>query len=95
MALEFGQKYCKHCGEVIDEDCVVCPKCGKQVEKLGGGDSSPIIVNNNNSASASSAATVVAPARVRKKHSLLFDIFMIILTSGLWIIWMIIRPKYE
>ncbi|MCD8241708.1 MAG: TM2 domain-containing protein [Lachnospiraceae bacterium] len=29
-----GQKYCKHCGELIDEECVVCPKCGKQVEDL-------------------------------------------------------------
>lgn len=29
---EVGKKYCKHCGELIDEDCVVCPKCGKQVE---------------------------------------------------------------
>ena len=32
--LEEGKKYCKHCGEVIDKDCVVCPKCGKQVEAL-------------------------------------------------------------
>ena len=28
------KKYCKHCGELIDDDCVVCPKCGKQVEQL-------------------------------------------------------------
>lgn len=27
-------KYCKFCGSVIDMDCVVCPKCGKQVEAL-------------------------------------------------------------
>ena len=25
------KKYCKHCGELIDDDCIVCPKCGKQV----------------------------------------------------------------
>lgn len=38
-------KYCKHCGEQIDTDCVVCPKCGKQVEKLenlGAG----VVINN-------------------------------------------------
>lgn len=29
-----SQKYCKHCGEIIDKDCVICPKCGKQVEDL-------------------------------------------------------------
>lgn len=28
------KKYCKFCGEQIDIDCVVCPKCGKQVEML-------------------------------------------------------------
>lgn len=29
-----AMKYCKHCGEQIDADCIVCPKCGKQVEQL-------------------------------------------------------------
>lgn len=29
-----GTKFCKHCGQIIDSDCVVCPKCGKQVENL-------------------------------------------------------------
>ena len=27
-------KYCKHCGAEIDDACVVCPKCGKQVEEV-------------------------------------------------------------
>lgn len=25
-------KYCKYCGEIIDLDSIICPKCGKQVE---------------------------------------------------------------
>jgi len=29
-----------------------------------------------------------------RRHSLLFDLFMICITGGLWLIWMIIRPKY-
>lgn len=29
-----NQKFCKHCGKLIDKDCVICPKCGKQVENL-------------------------------------------------------------
>lgn len=44
--LEEGKKYCKHCGEVIDKDCVVCPKCGKQVEALKD-NSTPVIINNS------------------------------------------------
>ena len=53
-------KFCKFCGEQIDEECVVCPKCGKQVEKLGGEDKQQIIINNSASAAAS-AATTAAP----------------------------------
>ena len=29
-----NQKFCKFCGAIIDKDCVICPKCGKQVEEL-------------------------------------------------------------
>lgn len=27
-------KHCVHCGELIDKECIICPKCGKQVENL-------------------------------------------------------------
>lgn len=75
-------KFCKHCGEVIDADCVVCPKCGKQVEKLAGNDT-PIIINNSASSSSSSSASasVTAPVmggrRKDKWVSLLLCIFTI------------------
>ncbi len=52
------QKYCKFCGEQIDMECVICPKCGKQVEQLSYGQNQPIIINNNNSAAASASAGV-------------------------------------
>ena len=39
------KKYCMHCGELIDDDCVVCPKCGKQVEQLTS-KNRDIIINN-------------------------------------------------
>ena len=40
-------KFCKWCGESIDIDCVVCPKCGKQVEELKQSNQ-PIVINNTN-----------------------------------------------
>ena len=45
-----GKKYCKFCGSIIDENCVVCPNCGKQVEELKYGSSSQpqIVINNSN-----------------------------------------------
>lgn len=26
--------FCKYCGNQIDEDVIICPKCGKQVQNL-------------------------------------------------------------
>lgn len=96
-------KYCSHCGKEINDEAVVCPSCGCATEKFNDKaqkqNDLPIIINNNNNASSSSSAAASAAAgvggRVRKRYSLLFDIFMIFITCGLWIIWMIVRPKYE
>ncbi len=47
-------KYCKFCGAQIDLDCVVCPKCGKQIELLKY-ENQPtaaqptVVINNTNS----------------------------------------------
>jgi len=42
-------KFCKFCGERIDADCVICPKCGKQVETLKQEPVQPqVIINNSN-----------------------------------------------
>ena len=43
-----------------------------------------ITINNNNN-------NVI---RFPRKYNKIFDFFMILMTAGLWIIWMIIRPKY-
>ncbi len=42
-------KFCKHCGAVIDDDVIICPKCGKQVEEIKGAQSPNIVINNSNS----------------------------------------------
>lgn len=54
--MENDKKYCKHCGELIDKDCIVCPKCGKQVESLQESEKN-IIINNSSSSSASASAS--------------------------------------
>lgn len=43
-----NQKFCKHCGEIIDKDCIICPKCGKQVEELKSEQPNIVINNANN-----------------------------------------------
>lgn len=85
-------KFCKHCGQVIDIDCIICPKCGKQVEQLnmGNRNDQPIIINNNNSASSSassSAAAVAGGMRGYRKRPWYLSWFWIVifgfLSSGL------------
>ncbi len=56
LKLHDNLKYCKHCGELIDKECVVCPKCGKQVEDLKS-DEKNIVINNSSSASSSASAS--------------------------------------
>ena len=93
--------FCSKCGKEINDEAVVCVYCGCATEELRQQESSkdqPIIINNNNSTSSSASSSAAAAAgvggRVRRKYSLLFDILMICITGGLWIIWMILRPKY-
>ncbi len=85
----------KNCGKEIDNDVVVCPHCGKQVQELKTqNEYKNIIINNSSSASATASATVVTPTKVKKHYSLLLDIIMTFVTGRLLIIWMLIRSKY-
>lgn len=45
--LQPGKKFCKHCAQQIDKDCIVCPICGKQVEDLKA-NQQPVVINNTN-----------------------------------------------
>lgn len=46
------KKFCKHCGERIDVECIICPKCGKQVEQLKQETAQPSVVINNTNTNA-------------------------------------------
>ena len=90
--------FCSKCGKEINDAAVVCIHCGCPTQKFDQekkDKDQPIIINNNNSTSSSaSAAAAAGVGRIRRKRSFLFDLFMICITGGLWIIWMIVRPKY-
>lgn len=55
-----GTKFCKHCGQLIEENAVFCAECGKQVEEINTPPTPPvnqqppqyqqpnIIINNTN-----------------------------------------------
>ena len=95
---EMETKYCKHCGEIIDADCVVCPKCGKQVEELNSsGNDTPIIINN--SANASAAASINLSNKLRKMPWYLSWFWILVLgcfTGGIyWIVGFILRVNWK
>ena len=43
-------KFCKHCGQKIDKDAVICIHCGKQVEVLEQAQAAQpqVVINNSN-----------------------------------------------
>lgn len=46
--MEEKTKFCKHCGEKIPEDAIICTKCGRQVEEIKSNSKEQIVINNNN-----------------------------------------------
>ena len=62
-------KFCKHCGNKIPVDAVLCTSCGRQVEDLNSStnNSQPNIVINNTNAN-SNVNTVNAGPRGREKN---------------------------
>lgn len=51
METETKTKFCRHCGEKIDEDVIICPHCGKQVQELktaAPAETPNIVINNTN-----------------------------------------------
>ena len=58
-------KFCKHCGEKIPKEAVVCTKCGLQVEDIKQ-DNNNIVINNSSSSS-SNATAVAGPVKPKDK----------------------------
>ena len=83
--------FCYNCGKEIDDKAVVCIHCGVETKNMKSNTDKNIVINN------SSSATSINPnnEKKKKKYNLLLDLLLIFCTGGLWIIWMIIRPKYE
>lgn len=70
----FETKFCKHCGEKIHVDAVLCTKCGRQVEELKQSNSQPTIVVNNANTNVN---TVGIGGRVRNKWVALLLCFFV------------------
>lgn len=61
--MEQGTKFCKHCGEQIPADAVICTKCGRQVETIS--QEQPNVVINN--ANTNTNTNIVGGGRAKNK----------------------------
>ena len=68
-------KFCKHCGEKIPEDAVICTKCGRQVEEIKKNGGEQIVINNT----AVSNATAMAGGYGRAKNKWVSIILCVLL----------------
>ncbi len=58
-------KFCKHCGQKIDKDAVICPHCGCQIEEIKNqsNESTPqIVITNTNT---NTNANILPNSKVR------------------------------
>lgn len=81
--------FCHKCGKEIDDDAVVCIYCGVETKNMGNQNKQINIVNQTSSTSSSKNSNKTPIA-----YNAGVDILMLILTGGLWFIWMLFRPKY-
>lgn len=51
-------KFCKYCGQSIDMECIICTKCGKQVEEIKTEWPNVVINNSNSSANTNINANI-------------------------------------
>lgn len=61
-------KFCSHCGGSIDEQAVVCPLCGCQVEQMAAATPNIVINNANTNTNTQVQKQTVAPVVVAPTH---------------------------
>ena len=64
------EKFCRHCGERIPEDAVICTHCGRQVEDFKkSGDAQPSIVITNTNTNANTNTNTIAAGALKKEKN--------------------------
>lgn len=78
--------FCHHCGKEIEDNAIVCVHCGVETKNYNKNDKQINIVNQSSSSSSKEGTPRV--------YNPVIDFFMLLCTGGLWLIWMLCRPKY-
>jgi hypothetical protein len=76
-------KKCKHCGELLDAQL-------RDIETLKS-QKQNVYMNAGGGGGGASSSSASSAGWAYRQHGLLFHLFMIFITGGLWIFWLIIR----
>lgn len=84
-ALQGSAKFCQHCGEAIDGDCIICPKCGKQVGqvKVEQPQQPQVVINNTNTNANTNVNTINAGGKRGKQINKWVAFFLCLFLGGL------------
>lgn len=63
--MEQETKFCKHCGEKIPADAIICVKCGCQVENVA--QEQPNVVINNTNANTNTNTNIIGGGKPKNK----------------------------
>lgn len=82
---EKREKFCKFCGEKINDDAVICTKCGRQVEELKSAktDTPSIVINNANANTNTNVNANINAAALKKPKNKWVAVLLCFFIGGL------------
>lgn len=76
-----NSKFCKHCGEIIPKEAIICTKCGCQVEEIQNSSQPQVVINNTNTNTNTNTNVNSIPVNLRMKNK--WTAFFLCLFLGL------------
>ena len=90
--------YCRNCGAQINDEALFCEKCGSKVAPI------EQTVNLVDHQQQNGDQRIICPRcgsnnihisvntyQQKKKRSFLWNLFLVVITGGIWLIWMLVR----
>ena len=95
--------FCQRCGQELTDNAVICPQCGKSTwrecaQPVPSASPIPPYGQYGLTCPRCGAHNITVSSNTHtesKSRSIIWNLLMILLTAGIWIIWMLIRKRKE